>query len=128
MSMVMAHSHAISNNCLNLPYWSDRRNALHCPSMTASRWPQLVYAELKGTCETLQLFSQVVGKVRLAQTPWLNHSWHVPLYVTARGLGTSIIPHAAGAFDMELDFIDHRLLVRSTDGGSQVIVLQSMAL
>jgi len=54
-------------------------------------WPPLPYSEWRDTCETLHLWTQVVGKVRLAATPWLNHSWHVPLYVTARGLCTSPI-------------------------------------
>ena len=58
-------------------------------------WPDLPYAAWKETCETLHLWTQVVGKIRLAQTPWLNHSWHVALYLTARGLTTSPIPYAA---------------------------------
>src|ERR1700722_7202020 len=57
------------------------------PANTA--WPELPLAAWKDTCSTLQLWTQIVGKIRLAQTPWLNHSWHVTLYVTARGLTTS---------------------------------------
>jgi len=86
------------------------------PAKDRTAWPALDYARLKATCETLQLWSQVVGKVRLAQTPWLNHSWHVPLYVTARGLSTSLIPHAAGAFDLEFDFVASVLTLRTVSG------------
>ena len=56
-------------------------------------WPSLTFADWRDTCATLHLWTQIVGKVRLAQTPWLNHSWHVTLYVTARGLTTSPMPH-----------------------------------
>jgi len=59
----------------------------------ADRWPELPYAAWRDTCETLHLWTQIVGKIRLAQTPWLNHSWHVALYLTARGLTTSPIPY-----------------------------------
>jgi hypothetical protein len=86
-------------------------------------WPALSYAALKDTCETLQLWAQIVGKIRLAQTPWLNHSWQTPLYVTARGLGTSIIPHDAGAFDLEFDFIGHVLYLRTTQGNTATVPL-----
>src|SRR3984957_3643254 len=75
------------------------------PANTA--WPELPLAAWKDTCSTLQLWTQIVGKIRLAQTPWLNHSWHVPLYVTARGLSTSAIPYKDEAFEMRFDFIDH---------------------
>ena len=56
-------------------------------------WPEIRYEAWRDTCSTLHLWTQIVGKIRLAQTPWLNHGWHVPLYVTARGLSTSSIPH-----------------------------------
>ncbi|HEY3889039.1 MAG TPA: DUF5996 family protein [Caulobacteraceae bacterium] len=79
-------------------------------------WPKLFHESLKATAETLQLWTQVVGKLRLAQTPWLNHSWHVPLYVTARGFSTSLIPHAAGAFDIEFDFVASVLVLRTVSG------------
>ena len=59
---------------------------------TNAQWPELPYAQGKATWSTLHLWTQVVGKIRLVQTPWVNHSWHVPLYVTARGLTTSPIP------------------------------------
>jgi len=80
-------------------------------------WPELPYAVSRPTLETLQLWTQIVGKVRLAQTPWLNHGWHVTLYVSARGLTTGLIPHGALGFDLELDLISHELVVRVSDGG-----------
>ena len=86
-------------------------------------WPALNYERLKDTAETLQLWTQIVGKIRLAQTPWLNHSWHVPLYVTARGLGSSLIPHRVGAFDLEFDFIDQVLRLRSVNGHADQLPL-----
>ena len=86
------------------------------PAPTSDSWPELPYAAIKDTCETLQLWTQIVGKVRLAQTPWLNHSWHVPLYVTARGLGASLIPSQRGGFDLEFDFVDSVLQLRTSDG------------
>src|SRR5262249_48380308 len=76
-------------------------------SLDAAHWPELPYAAWKDTCQTLQLWTQIVGKIRLARTPWLNHSWHVTLYVTARGLTTSPIPDGARTFQIEFDFVDH---------------------
>ncbi|HEU0199308.1 MAG TPA: DUF5996 family protein [Burkholderiaceae bacterium] len=87
-------------------------------------WPALPYEDWKETCATLHLWTQVVGKIRLARTPWLNHSWHVPLYVTARGLGTGPIPHGGRAFDVAFDFIAHQLVVQASDGGSRQVKLQ----
>jgi hypothetical protein len=83
-------------------------------------WPELSYPAWRDTAVTLQLWIQIVGKVRLALTPWLNHGWHVPLYVTARGLGTSAIHTARGSFEIEFDLVAHRLVVRTAetvDGG-----------
>jgi hypothetical protein len=77
-------------------------------------WPDLPYARWRDTAATLHLWTQVVGKVRLALTPWLNHGWQVPLYVTARGLGTSPIPFAGGLLEIEFDFIAHRLEARTS--------------
>jgi hypothetical protein len=81
--------------------------------MTNAAWPALPYAAWKDTCQTLQLWSQIVGKVRLAQTPWLNHSWQAPLYVSPRGLSTGLIPHGSRALDIEFDFVDQNLRLRS---------------
>ncbi len=94
--------------------------------MTSTRpaWPELPYGDWQATCTTLHLWSQIVGKVRLAQTPWTNHSWHVPLYVTARGLGTSLIPHGQGAFEMEFDFVSQVLAIRTAAGDEHTILLE----
>src|SRR5882757_10037948 len=86
-------------------------------------WPELPYAAWRDSCETLHLWTQIVGKIRLAQTPWLNHSWHVALYLTARGLTTSPIPHAGSSFQLDFDFVDHVLWVRTSDGHVRQLML-----
>jgi hypothetical protein len=96
------------------------------PQSDAARWPALPYAAWRDTCETLHLWTQVIGKVRLALTPWLNHSWHVTLYVTARGLGTPPIAHQARYFTIEFDFIDHVLWLRTSDGHFRQLMLKPM--
>jgi Family of unknown function (DUF5996) len=93
---------------------------------TGSAWPELPYAEWKDTCSTLQLWTQVVGKVRLALTPWINHSWHVSLRVTARGLGTPLIAANGLHFQVEFDLIDHILWLRSSDGHRRQLMLKPM--
>ena len=87
-------------------------------------WPTLSYAEWRDTAQTLQLWMQIVGKIRLTLTPWLNHSWQVPLYVTARGLSTSPIPAGSEIVEIEFDFIAHRLLVRSSAGTERTLPLE----
>ncbi len=87
-------------------------------------WPELAYAKWRDTAATLQLWTQIVGKLRLALTPWVNHSWHVVLYVTARGLGTSVIPAGKEIIEFEFDFIEHRLVARSSSGESRVLALE----
>jgi hypothetical protein len=91
---------------------------------SSEAWPELPYAEWRETAMTLQLWTQIVGKVRLSLTPWLNHGWHVPLYVTARGLGTSPIPVGEEMLEMEFDFIDHRLACRTSWGDARSIELR----
>ena len=86
-------------------------------------WPVLSFATLGPTAETLLLWTQVVGKVRLARTPWVNHAWHVTLRVSARGLATPLIPNGAAAFQLEFDFLDHQLVVRTTDGEERRVAL-----
>jgi len=85
-------------------------------SRATEDWPALPLEQWRDTCATLQLWTQVIGKLRLAQTPWLNHSWHVPLYVTARGLTTSPIFVGERALEAFFDFIDHKLSMLSSDG------------
>src|SRR5499426_1286453 len=91
---------------------------------TTGRWPDLPYAAWKDTRDTLHLWTQVVGKVRLALTPWLNHSWHVALYVTARGLTTSPIPWRNSGFQIDLVLIVLWLGVRTGKGYSRQFVLK----
>ncbi|MEM9554274.1 MAG: DUF5996 family protein [Acidobacteriota bacterium] len=90
----------------------------------ASDWPSIPYSDWVDTCTTLHLWAQIVGKIRMVQTPWTNHSWHVPLYVTTRGLGTSPIAHGARSFDIDFDFIDHQLVVRTAEGDQRHLALE----
>jgi hypothetical protein len=90
-------------------------------------WPALDYGAWRDTGATLHLWTQVVGKVRLALTPWLNHGWHVPLYVSARGLGTSAIHVGSGVVEIEFDFVDHRLVLRSSGAPERGFALVPMA-
>jgi hypothetical protein len=79
-------------------------------------WPELPYSAWRDTCANLQLRTQIVGKIRLAQTPWINHSWHVTLYVTGSGLTTGPIPYEAQTFQIDFDFVAHQLVVRLDSG------------
>lgn len=79
-------------------------------------WPSLPLETWKDTYATLHLWTQIVGKVRLVQTPWINHSWHVTLYVTSRGLTTLPMPYGARTFQVDFDFIDHRLRIETGEG------------
>ena len=94
------------------------------PSPRQAAWPALRYAEWSDTCATLHLWTQVVGKIRLAQTPWVNHSWHVPLYVDARGLTTTLIPHGDKAFEIRFDLREHVLDITVSDGQSRRLPLR----
>jgi len=98
----------------------------HVTAVPPERWPELPYAAWKDTAETLHLWTQVVGKVRLTKTPWLNHSWHVALYVTARGLTTGPIPDGERSFQIDFDFIDHVMWVRASDGHYRQVMLRPM--
>lgn len=90
-------------------------------------WPELRYHDWSESCQTLHLWTQIAGKVRLARAPLINHWWQVPLYVTTRGLGTSPIPHDGREFSIDFDFIDHRLVVATTDGIVEEFPLEPMA-
>jgi hypothetical protein len=87
-------------------------------------WPELRYPTWRDTAATLQLWTQIVGKVRLTLTPWVNHGWQVPLYVTANGLGTSPIPVGSEILEIEFDFISHRLVARTSRGEKQALLLE----
>ncbi len=92
-------------------------------SKATAKWPALPYEEWRETAATLHMWLQIVGKIRLKQCPWVNHSWHVTLQTTARGLGTRLMWHDSGAFQIELDFIDHQLWLRADDGRSAMLPL-----
>jgi len=79
-------------------------------------WPALPLGSWKDTYATLHMWSQIVGKVRLALTPLVNHWWNIPLYVTARGLTTSRIPYGKRAVELRFDFIEHQLVLETSDG------------
>lgn len=90
-------------------------------------WPALPYEAWKDSYAALHMWLQIVGKVRLAQSPWVNHQWHVTLYVTARGLTTSPIPHGTRVFQIDFDFIDQRLVVSTSDGTTRTLALEAQA-
>jgi hypothetical protein len=89
----------------------------------ASAWPSLALEEWQDTCNTLHLWTQVVGKVRLQLTPRVNHWWNTTLYVTARGLTTSAMPHQGRLLQIDFDFVDHQLILRTSDGGVEQFAL-----
>jgi hypothetical protein len=89
----------------------------------SNTWPSLPLYEWKDTCATLHMWTQIVGKVRLEQTPLVNHWWNVPLYVSARGLTTTAMPYREIFFEMEFDFIDHALVITSSEGKSARVAL-----
>jgi hypothetical protein len=86
-------------------------------------WPELRLDEWQDTYATLHMWTQVVGKVRLALSPRVNHWWEVPLYVDARGLTTSAIPYGDGIFEVRFDFIDHKLIIETSWGASKTLAL-----
>ncbi len=86
-------------------------------------WPSLPLDSWKDTCATLHMWTQIVGKVRLALTPLVNHWWNVPLYVTARGLTTSLIPYGERSFELRFDFLKHQLVLETSDGALKALPL-----
>ncbi len=93
----------------------------------SSAWPDLSIAQWKDTCATLHMWTQIVGKTRTVQMPWINHSWHTTLYVTPRGLTTLAMPHGERTFQIDFDFVDHQLAISASDGASRTIKLQPMS-
>ena len=87
-------------------------------------WPALPLEDWADTCTTLHMWTQIVGKIRLAQTPLVNHWWNVPLYVSARGLTTTAIPYEDIFFEMEFDFLDHQLKIKCSSGANTSIDLE----
>ncbi len=95
--------------------------------MSLDPWPELPYAAWNETCATLHLWTQIVGKIRLVRTPWLNHGWQVALYVTPSGLTTSPIPDGDRTFEIRFDLQQHHLDIEVSDGQSRRMRLQPMS-
>src|SRR4051812_32584614 len=93
-------------------------------SSTSARWPELRLADWSDTKDTLHLWTQVVGKVRLALAPPLNHWWHVTLYPNARGLTTSAMPYGDRTVELRFDFLDHRLFIETSRGAVETVALE----
>lgn len=98
-------------------------SANHQSFNSADTWPTLPLAEWQDTYATLHMWTQIVGKIRLVLSPMMNHWWQVPLYITARGLGTSPIPYKEKNFEIAFDFIDHHLVISTSDGGTRRLAL-----
>jgi hypothetical protein len=98
--------------------------ALESQNISTEAWPAIPYPEWEDTCATLQLWTQIVGKVRLTLTPWLNHSWHAVFYLTTRGLTTSPIPYPGGDFQIDFDFLAHELLIVRSNGAQRRLALR----
>jgi hypothetical protein len=93
------------------------------PTIKQPQWPELAFESWKDTLATLHLWTQIVGKIRLKQMPWFNHSWHVTLYVSANGLTTGSIPYPGGVFQIDFDFIHHLLHIITSAGGIEEVKL-----
>ena len=94
----------------------------HSPNLTV--WPELPLDAWQDTYATLHMWTQIVGKVRLALSPRVNHWWEVPLYVSSRGLTTSAIPYGDGIFEVQFDFIEHELIIQTSWGASRTMELE----
>ncbi len=90
-------------------------------------WPDIPFERWRETCGALHLYTQVIGKYRLARAPWVNHSWHATLYVNARGFTTGLVPDRPGGIEIELDLLDHAVIGAATDGRSARFSLQPMS-
>lgn len=93
----------------------------------AAAWPDIPYPPWRETCSALHLYSQIVGKYRLARTPWVNHSWHATLYINARGFTTSLVPDALGGVEVAFDLIEHAVVGNTTDGRTGRFALGPMS-
>jgi hypothetical protein len=85
--------------------------------LSSTEWPRLEFADWEATCDTVHMWTQIVGKTRMVLAPPINHFWHVPLYVTPLGLSTSAVPYGSRTFEVEFDFLTHNLEMRTSDGG-----------
>ncbi|RPD39979.1 DUF5996 family protein [Chitinophaga barathri] len=92
-----------------------------------NKWPVLEYTQLKDTLATVHLWTQIAGKIRLRKMPWLNHSWHVTLYVSPTGLSTGSMPYQHGIFQIDFDFVHHQLHIVTNGGRQETLELKAMA-
>ena len=92
--------------------------------MTVNSWPELPLSEWKDTYDTLHMWTQIVGKIRLALTPKVNHWWNTTLYVSPRGLTTSTMHYNGRLLQIDFNFIDHQLIIETTDGPAKTIDLR----
>jgi hypothetical protein len=90
-------------------------------------WPDIPYQPWRDTCSALHLYTQIVGKYRLARTPWINHSWHATLYVNSRGLTTSLVPDGPGGIEIGFDLLDHAVTGSASDGRRAAFALGPMS-
>ncbi|SFD88454.1 hypothetical protein SAMN05518672_103688 [Chitinophaga sp. CF118] len=97
---------------------------MHNTALKLNQWPVLKYDDWKETLATVHLWTQIVGKIRLRKMPWLNHSWHVTLYVSPLGLSTGSIPYQYGIFQIDFDFIHHQLVIITNTGKKEVLELR----
>ena len=103
-------------------------NVVHSSAAaTQEAWPSLDYAAWKDTYATLHMWLQMIGKLKLAYSPWINHSWHVPFYVTARGVTTSLIASDPVSFQVDVDFTDHRLIISTASARTTVLPLTAQS-
>src|SRR6202041_811117 len=98
----------------------------HMDKAANPQWPDLPFEAWSDACDTLQLWTQIVGKVRITLTPLINHWWNAAFYVTARGLAAPAMPYAGGPFDIPFDFVSHRLVIETSDGGAEAFALKPM--
>lgn len=91
------------------------------------RWPDIPYGPWRSTCSALHLYIQIIGKYRLARSPWVNHSWHATLYTDARGFTTGLVPDRPGGIELSLDLINHEVVGRATDGRIARFSLEPMS-
>jgi len=97
------------------------------PGRSEQLWPSLPLESWADTLATLHMWIQIAGKIRLTQSPWVNHSWHTTLYVTSRGLTTSPIPYHGRTFQIDFDFLRHELAIQASDGGASTMPLEAQS-
>jgi hypothetical protein len=90
-------------------------------------WPELSYQKGKATFDTLHMFTQIVGKIKLASLPWINHSWHITLHITSTGLTTEVIPYKNGSFQVDFDFMEHQLKIKTDKNESKNFNLKGIS-